>query len=82
MRATNDSRRPCFVKEAEYKKAIFHRWVDTSFPKEKGFILQTLALVEYEDGSIAQIQPKKLIFADGGDFDKFTWKNPFNKEED
>lgn len=69
----NDSRRSCYV---EGRKAIFHRWVETSFPKDKGFILQTLALVEYQDGSVAQIQPKKIRFADGGAFDEFVWIIP------
>lgn len=77
MNLMNDTRRSCYV---DNKKAIFHRWVDTSFPKDKGFISQTLALVEYEDGSVAQIQPKKVKFADGGDFDQFTWMP--RKEED
>lgn len=78
MNIMNDSRRSCYV---DNRKAIFHRWVDTSFPKDKGFILQTLALVEYEDGSVQQVQPKKIKFADGGAFDQFVWK-PVRGDED
>lgn len=79
MNLMNDSRRSCYVDE---KKAIFHRWVDTSFPKDKGFILQTLALVEYENGSVQQVQPKKVRFADGGGFDQFAWRPRKGEEED
>lgn len=79
MSMINDTRRPCYI---DNRKAIFHRWVETSFPKDKGFILQTLALVEYEDGHVAQIQPKKVIFADGGSFDEFDWKAKKTEEDE
>ena len=72
-----DNRRSCYV---DKRKAIFHKWVDSSFPKDNGFIIQTLALIEYEDGSVAQIQPKKIRFADGGDFNSFVW-HPLKGEE-
>lgn len=79
MNLINDTRRSCYV---DKRRAIFHRWVDTSFPKEKGFILQTLALVEYEDGSVAQLQPKKIRFADGGNFDEFIWIDEKGEDDD
>lgn len=79
MSIMNDSRRSCYV---DSRKAIFHRWVDTSFPKDKGFILQTLALVEFEDGSVQQVQPKKIRFADGGAFNEFVWYPRKGEEDD
>ena len=78
MAMMNDTRRSCYV---DNKRAIFHRWVDTSYPKDKGFIQQTLAIVEFEDGSVQQAQPKKVRFADGGDFDKFAWRPNKDEEE-
>lgn len=52
-------------KKAE-KKAIFHGWCMNSVIKEDGSgIIQTLALVEYADGSVAQVNPKNLRFTDG-----------------
>ena len=77
MNIMNDTRRSCYV---DGKKAIFHRWVDTSFPKDKGFILQTLALVEYEDWYFQKFQTKNIKFADGGSFDQFIWR-PIKDED-
>lgn len=75
-----DGKRPCYVQLKEFNgekhKAIFHRWIELSCP-----ITQTLALVEYEDGSVAQVKPTSIIFADGGDFDILTWEEENNESE-
>lgn len=58
-------RRDCIVKakksgrkeERQDRPAKFHRWVDLS----KG-VQQVLALVEFEDGHVEQVQPDRIIF--------------------
>ena len=45
--------------ERQDRKAKFHRWVNLS----KG-VQQTVALVEFEDGHIEQVQPERIIFID------------------
>ena len=57
--------RPCIVKakksgrkeERQDRNAKFHRWVDLS----KG-VQQVVALVEFEDGHVEQVQPDRIIF--------------------
>lgn len=57
--------RPCIVKakksgrkeERQDRNAKFHRWADLS----KG-VQQVLALVEFEDGHVEQVQPDRIIF--------------------
>ena len=57
--------RPCIVKakksgrkeERQDRKAKFHRWADLS----KG-VQQVVAIVEFEDGHIEQVQPDRVIF--------------------
>ena len=64
--------RPCIVKakksgrkeERQDRPAKFHRWVDLS----KG-VQQVLALVEFEDGHVEQVQPDRIIFAEEGTID-------------
>lgn len=63
--------RPCYVRK---KKALFHRWIEMTFPKGSSFFHQTLAIVEFEDGHIEQVRPKSIVFADGGYFNDITWK--------
>lgn len=63
--------RPCYVRK---KKALFHRWIEMTFPKGSSFFHQTLAIVEFEDGHIEQVRPKSIVFADGGRFNDITWK--------
>ena len=63
--------RPCYVRK---KKALFHRWIEMTFPKGSSFFHQTVAIVEFEDGHIEQVQPKSIVFADGGHFNDITWK--------
>ena len=43
--------------ERQDRNAKFHRWVDLS----KG-VQQVLALVEFEDGHVEQVQPDRIIF--------------------
>ena len=63
--------RPCYIRK---KKALFHRWIEMTFPKGSSFFQQTLAIVEFEDGHIEQVRPKSIVFADGGHFNDITWK--------
>lgn len=63
--------RPCYVRK---KKALFHRWIEMTFPKGSSFFHQTLAIVEFEDGHIEQVRPKSIVFADGGYFNDIAWK--------
>ena len=63
--------RPCYIRK---KKALFHRWIEMTFPKGSSFFHQTLAIVEFEDGHIEQVRPKSIVFADGGHFNDITWK--------
>ena len=48
-----DSRRSC---EADGDKAYFHEWVN--------YDMRTYALIEYLDGSIAQVTPEYIKFTD------------------
>lgn len=66
--------RPCF---ADGKKAMFHQWTNESeiVPPSimrgghsGGVISTTLAIVEYEDGTVHKTFPEKVRFADGGEF--------------
>lgn len=63
--------RPCY---ADGKKALFHRWTEEAYVlppailkggHSGGQIKTTLAIVEYEDGFIREIQPQKIRFIDG-----------------
>lgn len=58
------------------KKAIFHRWVQSVLVKEDTQIVSMLALVEYADGSVAQVSVKNIRFTDNL-FDAY-----FKEEED
>lgn len=60
--------RPCMV---EGKKALFHKWEDKSEVVRPsairgghngGELRATFAIIEYEDGSIAEVFPHKLKF--------------------
>ena len=72
--------RPCIVthkiksKPVE-KKAIFHTWAANYGPG-------AIAIVEYEDGSIAQVAPKCLRFIDSSIyFNQFYWEEDPCQEE-
>ena len=62
--------RPCIIKG---RKALFHRWVDRSEIIEPswaagghkgGVIAWVAALVEYEDGTCAEVAPQHIKFLD------------------
>lgn len=60
--------RPCI---AGGKKAIFHRWADhaelidaAAFGSNGGVIKWTTALVEYEDGRVAEVLPREIRFTE------------------
>lgn len=63
--------RPCL---ADGKKALFHRWEDKSKIVEPsvmvgghngGVLKYTVAIVEYENGSVAEVFPNYIKFVDG-----------------
>lgn len=63
--------RPCFV---EGKKALFHRWTEKkeiAAPSlmrgghSGGQLQQAFGIVEYEDGSVAEVYPHKIKFVPG-----------------
>jgi hypothetical protein len=73
--------RPCYVNG---RKALFHRWVNTARPQlPKGQELSenarfyqfrtTHGLVEYEDGTMDQVWPRDIKFADHGRFRDYAW---------
>ena len=66
--------RPCVVKINEVeKRALFHRWSDQSdviAPSllkgghSGGTVRYTVAIVEYEDGRVAEVSPTLIRFLD------------------
>ncbi len=55
------------------RRAVFHKWVEVSevIPPSLfvdgppgGTISDTLALVEFEDGSVSKVRPERVIFLD------------------
>ena len=52
--------RPCYVCG---KKALFHRYVEYSM--NEGKTRYTLAIVEYEDGTIDLVDPSSMCFVPG-----------------
>lgn len=73
--------RPCWVRG---KKAIFHRWANSARPvlprgvqpseNERFYQFRnTLALVEYEDGTMERVYPSDIQFADHGRFRDYCW---------
>lgn len=85
----NIGMRPCIVMHKvrgknQEKKAIFHMWIMSWIPKENNQLMQTLALVEYEDGTMGQVKPKCIRFTDNLVSDYFSIlevKNENNSEE-
>lgn len=62
--------RPCY---ADGKKALFHRWTEEAEILQPsimkggpvgGQLKTTFAIVEYEDGTIAEVEPQKIRFID------------------
>jgi hypothetical protein len=73
--------RPCYVNG---RKALFHRWANTARPvpprgaeqDENTRYFQyraTLAIVEFEDGTVERVWPQDIQFTDGGHFKEYTW---------
>lgn len=67
---SNSEYRPCVVYG---KKAVFHRWHEFCTVVEAspliggapaGQIKYTLGTVEFEDGTIAEVKPREIKFAD------------------
>lgn len=72
--------RPCMVKTEEEReaKALFHRWGTKRLPydeistsvsgffikKFEGFVEETFAIVEYEDGTVHEVEPQYIRFVD------------------
>lgn len=79
-RSRADGIRPCYISKKTFKngprKAIFHRWIEVIGAA------QTLALVEYEDGTVEQVKPTNVIFTDSKQlFDEFYWAEEEEDEE-
>ena len=78
--------RPCVVthkvnKKLVHKKAIFHRWTTNIVINSGSQIVTALAIVEYEDGTAAQVSVKNLRFLDSDErFSRFA--DYFSEEED
>lgn len=56
---THEEYRPCLAKG---KKALFHRWFETCYSYDK--TPRILAIVEYEDGTVDEINTRLLKFLD------------------
>lgn len=66
--------RPCITKTTD-KRALFHRWVE-----EVGM---TLALLEFEDGHLAKVNPKNIRFLDSREmFSDICWNMGDEIDED
>lgn len=66
--------RPCFY---EGERAMFHQWAEhreaiVESPlvggHPAGIIAATFAIIELEDGTVKEVYPNKIKFADGGQF--------------
>lgn len=77
--------RPCKVDE---RKGIFHRWEDyqdvidaglTIESHTSGQISRCYGIVEFEDGKVARIDPRKIVFMDF--VCKSTWEDYFTRDD-
>ena len=77
--------RPCKVRG---RKAIFHQWEEISRPVEPspmigghtgGEFKRTYAIVEFEDGTIAEVYPESVTFCD--DKVNCIWREVAKSEE-
>ena len=58
--------RPCLIGEKK-RKALFHQWVSDAYAG-------SVAIVEYEDGSVARVTPKNIHFLDSNEkFEGYDW---------
>ena len=76
-----DGIRPCYISKKSFKdgprRAMFHRWIEVIGAA------QTLALVEYEDGTVEQVKPTNVIFTDSKRlFDEFLWPEEDDDEKE
>lgn len=65
-----DETRPCYVKG---EKAIFHGWAKDTKLIDGEFHEFLFALVEFADGTVAEVVPTGIIFADGGEMKDFAY---------
>ena len=77
---TNE-KRPCYIDD---RKALFHGWSDRAEAIDEsplvgghpaGIIKWTVGIVEYEDGTVQEIAPTKIRFADDGGFSEIAWND-------
>ena len=87
----HEYRRPCIVYGPNGKeKGLFHcvSVAPTLMPanslkgEDKDFIIyETVAVVEFEDGSIKKILTENIKFDDGGKFADFAWRSDCEGED-
>jgi hypothetical protein len=79
---TENEYRPCEVTiyhrtGEETKRALFHKWITEAQVVEEsplrgghpaGQVMTTLALVEYEDGTVDAVSPGRVRFLDTAEF--------------
>lgn len=80
--------RPCFVNNKKQEiKALFHCWSHRSEVVGEsalrgghpgGQISATFAIVEYEDGTIHEVEPQNVRFVDGL-INQYAFMEDFNK---
>ena len=80
--------RPCLFKD---KKALFHRWEEVSQAVEAGIAIgshsagwlkYTLAIIEFENGEIAEVSPTLIKFLDSEEnFSEYCFKEYEEVEE-
>ncbi len=73
--------RPCLFKD---KKALFHKWEEVSQAVEAGIVIgshpagwlkYTFAIIEFENGEIAEVSPTLIKFLDSEEnFSKYCFK--------
>lgn len=78
------SYRLCYVDtwQREHQKALFHKWVDNPITRKDGVqVMQTLALVEFEDGSVSRVEAKSIRFDDSPRyFEQHVWTGDIGGE--
>lgn len=65
---SNIEYRPCYV---DNRKALFHCWSVRAYVRSglmigtaSGQMIDTYGIVEYEDGSVSEVEPNEIRFAD------------------
>lgn len=59
--------RICYIDnwQRDHQKALFHKWIDNEIVKKDGTrVMQTLALVEFEDGTMYRAEYSTVRFED------------------